>query len=442
MRKITRHILSALIGVCLASAGSAQEGNLRLLDFRIVLAQLAQKVGANGQIAILQAQGDTPGPALVLRGGRLALSDLAAAAPEGLTRKADGSYHLTRPLLVWPDSHLVIEPGEHLFLDRSSGAFLASLGQLEINGAMISAAPRGVEAARAPFHPFVLVAGQGYMRAHEARFAHLGFGTIPSFAGVAIINRGIFPANGNSRVSGSVFEHIGSLSLISVDDATLDGNLFEDTTDTSLVVRASNRIEIAGSAITDPNGHGIRIAEGSTDIRVDDTTLSAPQGIGIMVDSRAAGVSLSNNTIIAPQASGITLDTAFCLSITNNSILGSQGSGITVKASARVALSDNTVTRSKRAGITLQTQPKDADVALTGNRLIENRAGIKGTSSGTLRLANNDFSDQFPRFLDGDLMLEARRVAQDLRGITPVLFDGAHAQDPLLVPDCTMPGGA
>lgn len=439
MRKVARHIALALIGVCFATASAAQDGALRALDFRIVLAQLAQKVGANGQIAILQAQGTDPAPALVLQGGRATLREVAAAS-DAITQRADGSYHLTRPLLVWADAHLVIEADDHLFLDGPSGAFLASLGQLDITDATITTTPRPRN--RDLFHPFVLVAGQGHLNATGTRFSHLGFGTVPSFTGVAVINRGIFPSNGDSTITGSHFAHMGSLSLISVENTRLSGNHFENSAGTSVSIRASHSVTIADTNIISPRGHGIRISEGSSGIHVHATTLQSPARNGIMIDSRSTGIALTRNTITAPKASGITLDTTFCVALTDNRVTKAKGSGIVVNASAHIALSANTVTRSNRAGITLQTQPKDADVTLTANRLIENRAGLKGTSSGVLHLAQNDFSDQFPRFLDGDLILEARRIARDLRGATPVIFDGAHSTQPLLIPDCTMPGGA
>ena len=443
MRKGLRHMLGGLALILLGQAASAQ-ATVQDMDFRIVLAQLAQKVGANGQITILRAQGDAPAPAIVLRGGTMDLAEVAAQTGDALTRDAAGRFVLTRPLLVWDDATLRLGAQDDLYLDAGSGAFLAALGGLVVEGGKVTSAPLPTDTAELEdtFHPFILVAGQGHIAASGADFSNLGFGKIPAFSGVALINRGIFPARETSHITKSTISHVQALSLLSVDDAVLTGNRISNAQETGVVIRAGQRIRIADTVVDAPGGHGVRIAEGAQGVRITGTDIRGPKRNGILVDSRSTDIALVGNSVTAPQSTGILIDGAFCVRAEGNVIADGAYSGIAVQRSAHVALAANTLARNHSAGIAVSEQPPAGATLLSGNRLVGNRVGIRGVTSGDIQFVGNDFSDQFPRFLDGDLMFETRRVARDLRGAEPFDFAGAHDTRAIVVPDCTTPGGA
>ena len=438
-----RQALSYLLVLFALSWPVSAFGEARVIemDFRIVLAQLAQKVGANGQIAILQAQGSDPAPAIVIQGGPIALDDIAAKAGGAIEQSGQGRYRLTRPLLVWNDSRLDITGGAELEIDAESGAFLAVFGALKIAGGAIRAHGERPDSADR-FHPFVLIAGQGYLEAEQARFEQLGFGTIPAFSGVALINRGIFPPLADSKVIDSTFIGNGTLSLLSVEDAQIDGNRFEDHRGNGITIRASKTIRLRGNRIARVQGHGLRISEGSESILVEDNDILDAARTGVLVDRRSVGVALLANTVRRAGSSGLQIDEAFCVQFARNDVSDGLGAGITIRRSAFWALIENSVARHRGAGIAVSAQPKSHPSQVYRNRLAHNRVGLRGTTTGEMELLGNDFTEQFPRFLDGDLARNTLRLVRNLKGEDPMTIDGAHDTRAVILPDCTLPGDA
>jgi hypothetical protein len=165
-----------------ASNGIVEQGNLQ-----IALTQLSIEEGTNNQLRVLRGQ-NGQNDAIFLREGPVTLRDvLAAATAQGLTGiSANGPViHLSRPLVVWQDAALIVEPGDVLELDAATGAFLLGFGNIDIRNATVQTSV-GENDGDPAYRPFLLVSGQGSFYAAESEFAGLGMAGLGAFSGIAV----------------------------------------------------------------------------------------------------------------------------------------------------------------------------------------------------------------------------------------------------------------
>ncbi|SNT42905.1 right-handed parallel beta-helix repeat-containing protein [Tropicimonas sediminicola] len=412
--------LAFLLGLCLLPvAAVAEGGRLVEMDFRLVMAAMAQRVGGNGQFALYQAQGRQEPRALVVVGGRLELDALGPKNPalqSGLLVSEAGGGILARtPLVVWEGAELALGPGTELHLSRSEGAFLASFGRLTLDGARV--AGRGeAPAGNAEFRPFVLVAGTGVLTARDSRFEALGFDLAPAYAGVAVINRGIFPAVGCTEIRDTRLEAVGSLLLEDTEGATLAGNRIEAAQGAGIWLRRTRDLRLVGNRVVTPSGHGIRLSAGAARVQLLDNEITDAGEAGIFADTGSGAVLIRGNRIEGAAGDAISIKRSDCVSIRDNVALRAGGSGIRLRRSTAVEIRDNHLSRNAGAGVLVEDQPQRAETRLEGNRLAGNSRGLAGANAGAMRLLGNDFTDQFPRLLDGDLVYLARDLLGDLHG--------------------------
>lgn len=438
--------MALLVGLWLQPATSrAEAGRLVEMDFRLVMAAMAQRVGANGQIALYRAQEGAEPQALAVVGGRLELGVSGAAAPlprsGRLVRQADGALLARAPIVVWEGAELVLGSGTDLHLSRDDGAFLVSFGQLDLDGARISGtggAPAGSEA----FRPFVLVAGTGALTARNSEFAALGFDGAPAFAGVAVVNRGIFPAMRPSLIEHSRFEAIGGLVLDAVDGATLAQNRIEGAGAAAIWLRRARDLRVTGNRIGQPAGHGIRLSAGARQVQLLDNEIVGAGGAGIFADSGSADLLIEGNRIAGSKSDAISLKQVNCVSVRNNAAIAAGGSGIRLRQSEAVEVRGNRLSQGAGAGVSLLDQPPGAETLLEGNLLDGNAIGLAGANAAGLRLLGNDLTGQFPRLLDGDLVYRARDLLRDLRGREPLSLAAPAAPAARAAPTCLIGQGA
>ncbi|MFD0978432.1 right-handed parallel beta-helix repeat-containing protein [Tropicimonas aquimaris] len=438
--------LVVLLGLCLLPlAAVAQGGRLVEMDFRLVMAAMAQRVGANGQIALYQAQDGLDPQALAVVGGWL---DLDTIGPENpalqsglLVREADGSLLARAPLVVWEGAELALGAGTDLKLSRADGAFLASFGRLTLDGARVVG--RGeAPAGNAEFRPFVLVAGTGVLTARDSRFEALGFDLAPAYAGVAVINRGIFPAVGRTEIRDTRLEAVGSLLLEDTEGATLAGNRIEAARGAGIWLRRTRDLRADGNRVARPSGHGIRLSAGAARVELLNNEITDAGSTGIFADTGSVQVLIRGNRIEDAVGDAISVKMSGCMSVRNNVALRSGGSGIRLRRSTAVEIRDNRLSDNAGAGVAVQDQPQGAGTRLEGNLLTGNGRGIEGANAGQLVLVGNDLTGQFPRLLEGDLVFLARDLMRDLKGGEPLLISPNGSETPRPASPCPFTEGS
>ncbi|SNT43003.1 right-handed parallel beta-helix repeat-containing protein [Tropicimonas sediminicola] len=436
LRRISRRLRAGLLAaLCLcplppqASAQSLPEaGRLVEMDFRLVMAAMAQRVGANGQLGLIRAQLPENAPALAVVGGQFDLSGLSAdhdAVHAGwITMTPDGAITLHRPLVVWEGAALSIPGNAELALNRATGAFLLNLGTLSLTDATVLSAGEA-SAASPDFRPFVLTAGTGAAEILGGRFDGLGYDGAPAFAGFAIVNGGIFPAIGRSQVERSDFRNLEGLYVDGTKGADLRNNAIHASRGGALTLKQTTDTSVSGNLIRSASQHGIRITSGATSTRLHENRVESAGKIGIFIDGASRDVLLERNLVTDAESDGVLVRRAHCVQLRQNAVRASGGNGIEIRQSTSVTLSGNRLEHSRRAGVLLSQQPPGTETALSANVFMANTTGLSGAAPARLHLVGNDFTGQFPRLVAGDLALVARGLFADPAGAHPVILEPA-----------------
>ncbi|WP_068115980.1 right-handed parallel beta-helix repeat-containing protein [Tropicimonas marinistellae] len=415
------------------------------MDIRLVMAAMAQRVGANGQLGLVRAQQPENAPALAVVGGPFDMSSLSsdheAVRAGQITIAHDGAVTLHRPLVIWESAELLVSGGVDLALDRASGAFLLNLGGLTVSDAGVSAIGDASQSSPA-FRPFVLTAGVGAVQVVKGRFEGLGYADSAAFGGFAVVNRGIFPAIGESRVEESDFDDLSSVLFEGSRGATFRKNWVRDTRGAGLILKQTIETEVSGNRVQTSALHGIRISSGATGARVRGNRIEDAGKIGIFVDGASRNVDLEGNRVSGAKGDGILVKRSGCIRVRGNSVRTSGGNGIVIHRSTSVALNGNAIERNRRAGILLRNQPAGAETSVTENILAANTSGISGEASARIRLIGNDFSEQFPRLVAGDLALGAHGLFADPAGQLPIVLEPAGGKPSAPPPPCPIIEGA
>jgi poly(beta-D-mannuronate) C5 epimerase len=388
---------------------------VELVDLRLVLAQIAVDTGARDHLILTRAQASPDQPQIILLHGGFAsleeVLDLAAGtAAEAFVSRRNGAVRLTRPLVIWADAGLLLASDDALILDTAAGSFIVNLGRLDIRGAHLSGSASTNKGAPA-FRPFLLTAGRGSLSVRDARFAHLGFGKTQRFAGVAVMNAGLPPPTARPEVLDSRFTDVSALSLINTLGAQVRGNRFHDG---SVLIVRSRRAMVADNLLTMNTGQGLRVLNGSSQVTLRDNIVIGGD-IAISVEQAGEDTVITGNILSRQNQSGIRLEQTDCAASTGNLLLFGTGNGIAVTNTGHIGIDGNVIIGHAGAAIVLRAQGPSAHVRISGNRIADNREGLRGATAGRISLSGNDMDGQMPRLFGGDMAfrtigwLEARR---------------------------------
>ena len=406
----------------LASGVSTDPVTGQRLDLRLALTMIAQSYGTEDTFGVMAAQTDADMKALVLQTGRATLADLRRLLLENhLQDVTPGKVlQLDVPLVIWSGAALELGPGDRIALNRSKGAFLANFGHLNMDGAEIA----GLGAANPvspSFQPFVITADGGTVQIRGSHFSALGFGATLSFAGFYVMRGVLHTADRQNLISGTRFDDLISVATNGAADIVIEGNQFRDMRGASLIIYRTLGATVRGNVFTGKMPtNAIRLVEGSAHGVVQGNIILGGKHAGILVSNGSTGAQISRNIVWHRDGGGISVLRTNCSMVSGNYVVDNRQKGIEVRVSLDTTLDGNTVLSNHNAGIWVAGQPKGAQTYLVNNTLAANDAGIAGAIGESIHLTGNDFSNQFPQFLTGDLTAQFQAVAVDLHGKAPI----------------------
>ncbi len=413
---------------------------IEVMDARLALAMMAQAFGPGDNDVIVAAQGsalETGRPrALVVRSGEAVLADIDLFLdlydiPGGMT--APGMFDLRVPLVILPGASFSLSEGQHLRLSRPDGAFVINMGLFGATGAAVSTVG-GPSSTSARFVPFVTTIGGGAVQIQDSVLTGLGFGLSPKFSGFSVLGNGLSMAESDSVIRGNRFSDLVSLSIAGVSGVEVVNNRIRRARGRAMVLSGATGAVIRGNIFHDgiPN-NAIRLTDGSARATVRGNLVLGGRRSGIVIDDSSHAVDLTENLVWHRDGGGIKIARADCALVSRNIVLDNRQKGIEVRASRDTRLLGNRAVANSSAGIWVSAQGEDDLTYLEGNVMAANGSGISTATAGNVFLAGNDFSHQFPRFLHGDIARQSRLIAQDLKGVTPMLVSaggGRQAERP------------
>lgn len=418
-----RGLLTAMLTAAAVMAQTAMAGAVTLIenDPRVALFRLAMpELAEEAQTVLTALEGR---PALMLQDADV---DFATLSAELRTHHPDaiGPDGLRTPLIVGADARLRLRQGDAMLLDRSAGAFLIVFGALHVTGARVAGS--GASNLSAPdFAPFVMVGGRGQLHAKNARFADLGFGWQPAFGGVAVMAQALFARDSRANLSDSTFTRVRSVAISGAGTVRVTGARFTEMGRSALILGRVTGAVVADSVFEGGHsGDAIRLMAGAAGTVIRAVTITAPAENGITLMPGTRDTRITDTTITDARHNGIRADQAACLQVAGTQITGSRFSGINLRAASGVTVENSRIAHSRHAGIKIADLPADATTRVTGARIAHNRAGLETAAPGRVALHRNDFQDQFPRFLAGDIQAHTPRILRDLSNQTPLLLRG------------------
>ena len=407
---------------------NALSAEFQMLDLRLALARLAQSYRSQDHLDIMLAQDPDDLQALVVRRGQITLSDIRRMLKrdyENVTQSDDGTLVLHRPVIIWDDAKLVINPNEKLKFDRQSGAFLVNFGTLEITGSHISTTLEP-NADSPDFIPFVATAGGGNVLLTDTVVEGLGFGRTPKFSGFSVVRNPLVGRNQTNIFLNNVFVDIVSLAISNASDSVIRSNRFHDMRAEGIaLVRAPNTRILGNLFSGKAPTNSILVYNFSSNSRVSGNVLTRGDRAGIVVRNNSDNVLVSNNVVWRRDGGGIQMGRVTCGSVMDNLVMDNRQKGIEIRSADSVSVTRNLIIENHNAGVWVSAQVPDAQTHILENVLVKNGAGISSATGAILALKGNDFSEQFPRFLDGDLSFQSNYVVQDIYGRTPIVLTAA-----------------
>lgn len=396
----------------------------RRFDLRIVLGLLAQAFGHEDNSAVLEAQADNGTSALLVDRGTLRLTDLAHVMGDDAVSGA-GVLELRAPVILWHDAELRVTRDEVLQLSRTHGAFILNFGRLIVDGGDI----RGV-GGQSPhneeFTPFVATSGPGTVQMRDARISDLGFGSTVKFSGLSVARTPLDRPAAPSFITGSVIERVRRISVQAAQNLTIDNNRIIDAGSAALVILHSFNTTVTANLVAGTSKtNAIRVLDGSVGTRIAGNAILHGDRVGILVKNAANLTFVENNIVWGRDGSGIKIDRAKCAHVARNILIGNRQKGIEVRRSLEALLVGNTLVGNRSAGIWVSGQPTGAVTRIEDNLLDANGSGVATATAAAIVLEGNDFSAQFPKFLDGDLAVQSRYIASDIKGRAPIALNAS-----------------
>lgn len=419
-----------------AASARAMPQEVVAANFRLMLATLSQTYTGRNAMAVVNAQGPRGPMAISVRAGTLTLADLHAhASALGMAPRSDGA--LTAPVVIWPEATLRLAPGEQLLLARDAGAFVLSLGTLDIEGALVAAVgPENSHAAS--FAPFVTVAGGGSLTLSGATLRNLGFGQTPKFSGLSVAGNLLMQNKGTVEIRNTLFDGVKRVSIAGTNGVKITGNTFINPGDSTLHLVNAAHAEIDNNLFLEgSHTNALRIEGGSIRAQVTRNIFLAGQRIAVMVSGRSDHVQMRDNLIWNRNGAGVKFLQTRCGLVVDNIILDNQQKGVEVRKSDGLVVAGNLIAGNRNAAIWISAQTEGARTAVTGNVLMANGAGLSAATGADIYLAQNDFAGQLPKLLEGDIARLSRGLITDLKGVEPLHFSrGKAARKALHAPLC------
>ncbi len=389
------------------------EGTLQLMDLRIALVQLAIYEGANDQLSIMRAQpSDTP-QVIAIQEGEVSLTDVRAwlAAQQDAAHLMDGDT-LRAPLIVLQGAALKLQPNDALLLSRSDGAFLANFGELFVDGAKIAGTTEPNPVAPT-FAPFVTTVGTGRAEVTGGVFEDLGFGETALFSGFSVSNRGLYAAIGRSFIQDNMFRNVSDVTLMGTKAASVANNVFSSATGGGLALRGAHQTQVRGNLFIKS---GLRVTDSSQENDVSDNILMGSASAGISVARASENNVVSENFIWDSAKTGINVTDSDCVLLTRNISISNRQKGMVLRASRQNVVVENDFLGNQSTGLFISNQIDGTDTMVSQNVFAGNRTGLGSSAANRLVLSGNDFREQFPRFLGGDITTLANQIIADLEG--------------------------
>jgi mannuronan 5-epimerase len=381
------------------STAASTPAKVRTGEMQAALTQLSILSGANGHLSLQLAQGGRT-DVIYLLSGTAHLADLEAAGD--LIRREGVVWRLVRPLVVWPGAALSIAPGEVLEMDTAAGAFLLSFGAVSMTGATLRG-DGGQNPIMPGFRPFLLVTGQGTLRAEGSDFEALGFRGPVAFRGVSVMTAGVMKPAVPPVVANNSFSDVFSLSFEGADGMTVTANRFSDALAAAVSVKDGRQLMLAGNRIIGTaNGAGIRLSGTLEKVVIAGNLIQDGGRNGVQIDGTTAGLILKANVVTGNAGAGVALGNASCVTVHGNIIAGNGTSGLKLADSGGAEIAGNAILSNGSAGIDVQGQTGLAPVVLADNVLARNREGLRAAGLGEVELRGNDLAAQTPRQFAGD----------------------------------------
>jgi parallel beta-helix repeat protein len=372
-------------------------------NFRLMLASLSQTYTGRNAMAVVNAQGPRGAVALSVRSGTVTLADLHTyAAASGIAQRADGA--LSIPIVIWPEATLRLSAGEHLSLARDAGAFVLSMGALDINGATIE--------------------GVGPKNPHTP-----SFGQTAKFSGLSVAGNLLTQNKGKVVIRNSLFDEIKRVSVAGTTRAEISGNTFTNPTDTTLhLINAANAVIENNLFFHGSHTNALRLEAGSINAKISKNIFLSGQRVAMVISGRSDHAQVRDNIVWKRQGAGVKLLQTRCALVQNNVILDNLQKGVEVRKSDGTVVSGNLIAGNRNAGIWVSSQGREAQTSLDANVLVANGSGLSAATGAEIFLTGNNFAQQLPKLLDGDISRLSRELVVDLKGETPLRFNGGSAE--------------
>lgn len=407
---------------------AALSAEFQMLDLRLALARLSQSYRSQDHLDIMLAQDDEDLTALVVRSGEITLRDIRRMLKrdyEGSEDLTNGTLVLYRPVIIWDDAKLVVSPGEDIQFSREDGAFLVNFGRLEITGSHITTTEQP-HPNSPDFIPFIATAGGGNVLLTDSIIEGLGFGRTPKFSGFSVVRNPLVGRNQGNILLNNVFVDLVSVAVSNAAESVIRGNRFHDMRAEGIALVRSPNTRILGNLFSgQAPTNSVRIYNNSSGTRVSGNVLLRGERAGIVVQNNSDDVLVSNNIIWRRIGGGIRMGKVGCGSVVDNLIMDNRQKGIEIRSAEDIDVARNLIIENHNAGIWISAQRADAKTFIRDNVLVKNGAGISSATGAMLALNGNDFSEQFPRFFDGDLSFQSNHIVQDIYGRTPIVLTAA-----------------
>ncbi|NND16941.1 MAG: right-handed parallel beta-helix repeat-containing protein [Silicimonas sp.] len=411
-------------------------------DKRHAIAAMSQIYGGNDNLRTMSAgrEGDTE--ALEIRAGVLTLDQLRprmTARHLGRDRTT-GADVLRVPLIVGRDATLRLNAGDVLKLSNNDGAFLVNFGRLEIVGGEISAFRNDDETSK-EFAPFVTSIGSGTVHLSDATFRNLGFGFTAKYAGLSILSHPTMAPDQRNLIENSRFDNLVAVAIVGVRHVEVRGNRFFDTRRNPLLISGSPDAVVAGNLFSGATPtNAIRVANGSDHTKLLRNVILEGSRAGLLISSGSDNVLVEKNLVWRRNGGGIKLLNVRCGHVVMNLILDDKQKGVEVRNSRDAVISGNRIIGNDNAGVWVSGNTPENLTYVVGNLLRENGSGLSTASAGDIAMQGNDLSNQFPRFLDGDVTHQYRAIIDDLKGTRAVRLNssGVETADRLRPDHCDL----
>lgn len=408
-------------------------GKISQLDIRVVLVQLVQSSGANDHLTLLQAQPNGRQSVIGVLEGNWSLTDLQAEVAQTLPDAIhEGVFQY--PIFIQKGASLYVDSRTPLLLDRTNGVFVANFGSLFLHGTEVKSVG-AINAGSRDFAPFIVTSGSGLIAIEDTRVSGLGFGRNPNFSGVTIGSRGLYRSEQPVMIRNSVFRDLVSVTLQNGIGADISHNQFLNARGDALSIRNSNAVAIKENLFLDSNGgDALRISNRSKDISIHDNAIYKTGGHGIHIRDGSQNLSLANNLIWQAGRSALSVQRADCVAIEGLHALAARQKAVVLRSVRASSIGASMIVGARQSGLSISDAPEGSFTRVYSTVFAANRVGLSTASPAMLQLQGNDFSNQFPRFIEGDLAFETPALAADLKGRTTLTFAAGGVSDQYLPP--------